>query len=388
MVKMVLLCLCFFSAVYAAPKTLRKDFPTPFAYYENLYFCEKHSTFFEILSSKPSPFADSTYEHHYSWKIVSRFDERIPIELIKGTTLVLCEVFEMRNDLSHFFHLLEHIVGHWSFYAHNHFQEVTSIVLASDGSTDTNKNWEGPNEMNRHLLKALFPNAKVWRWSEFVERYENKVVRFEKALVSDRAITFKLPICFHLNKMLGAALPYLSSSALEEMAMRMHLYANVKRKADESIEITYTKRHPPRTLSPEIEEKLLQEIAEIEGVSLHVVDFATISFLEQIDIIANTDILLGVHGNGLSHLLFLPKNAAVIEISSQDAQMLDYRLFADARNLDYLGIISNVGPIERERAYELGAIGNPNTMINTLDNAPILEFIKKRIVYKKQLREE
>ena len=28
-------------------------------------------------------------------------------------------------------------------------------------------NWEGPNSINKHLLKALFPNAQIKLWKDF-----------------------------------------------------------------------------------------------------------------------------------------------------------------------------------------------------------------------------
>ena len=40
----------------------------------------------------------------------------------------------------------------------------------------------------------------------------------------------------------------------------------------------------------------------------------SVPFLEQIQHVANTDILIGIHGAGLTHLLFLPDWAVVFEL--------------------------------------------------------------------------
>lgn len=39
-----------------------------------------------------------------------------------------------------------------------------------------------------------------------------------------------------------------------------------------------------------------------------------IKFVDQLEIIRNTDVFIGMHGAGLTHLLFLPKWASVFEL--------------------------------------------------------------------------
>lgn len=39
-----------------------------------------------------------------------------------------------------------------------------------------------------------------------------------------------------------------------------------------------------------------------------------VPFLEQLEITHNTDVFIGMHGAGLTHLLFLPTWAAVFEV--------------------------------------------------------------------------
>lgn len=40
----------------------------------------------------------------------------------------------------------------------------------------------------------------------------------------------------------------------------------------------------------------------------------TVSFTKQLEITHNTDVFIGMHGAGLTHLLFLPDWAAVFEV--------------------------------------------------------------------------
>lgn len=65
------------------------------------------------------------------------------------------------------------------------------------------------------------------------------------------------------------------------------------------------------------------------------VDFNwNVSFLEQLQIIHNTDILVGIHGAGLTHLLFLPDWAAVFEIYNCEDDGC-YRDLARLRGVKY-----------------------------------------------------
>src|SRR3972149_10420574 len=111
--------------------------------------------------------------------------------LVKGTTLFLFEHDGMRLTLGHFFHLLEHIVGIWSFDGHQNFREVENIVLACDGRSDLpHLKWAGPNKLNKNLLSALFPKAEVLTWEEVRKKFKGEMVCFEKAITSDRYLTY------------------------------------------------------------------------------------------------------------------------------------------------------------------------------------------------------
>ncbi|MCJ1286154.1 hypothetical protein MMC26_005499 [Xylographa opegraphella] len=54
--------------------------------------------------------------------------------------------------------------------------------------------------------------------------------------------------------------------------------------------------------------------SKFPAVEIQVIDFAALSFVEQIRIARRTDILVGVHGAGLTHELFQRPGSAVVEI--------------------------------------------------------------------------
>jgi hypothetical protein len=53
-----------------------------------------------------------------------------------------------------------------------------------------------------------------------------------------------------------------------------------------------------------------------DRLKLQIVDFAVLSFQEQVDIGRGTDILLGSHGAGLTHMLWMKPGSSVVEIST------------------------------------------------------------------------
>lgn len=66
------------------------------------------------------------------------------------------------------------------------------------------------------------------------------------------------------------------------------------------------------------------------NVRIQVVDFAAHSFAEQVRIVHETDILVGVHGAGMAHAMFLPDGSSVVEILPHD---LNYRVFRNLAKL-------------------------------------------------------
>jgi hypothetical protein len=64
------------------------------------------------------------------------------------------------------------------------------------------------------------------------------------------------------------------------------------------------------------------------GLSVRAVDFGTLSIEEQIRLAHETDVLIGVHGAALTHLLWTPPHAHVIEIDRPDRGWNSYRNLA------------------------------------------------------------
>src|SRR5579872_1877274 len=210
--------------------------PKPYNAFKNLYLDTQTRTFYtsgvnhalqNAIPSAGRKFHFATFE-----KLPAALDRpQRKWNFLKGTTLFLFEMPETRKYPFHFFHLLEHVMGIWAFHAHAKPSEVKLIVIACDGKMSKKlEPWEGPNAINRHLLKALFPEAQVKTWSEFIKENRNKSLWMEEVITSDRAATQGVPTCTKINKMLGDALPHFRPETLHRFAAKVHAYAKTKKK--------------------------------------------------------------------------------------------------------------------------------------------------------------
>lgn len=65
------------------------------------------------------------------------------------------------------------------------------------------------------------------------------------------------------------------------------------------------------------------------------VDFGGMAPAEQLRIINQTDVLIGQHGAGLTHLLFLPDNASLVELNNAKRRLGYFRMLSEGVRRDY-----------------------------------------------------
>jgi hypothetical protein len=379
---------CVFSAASAFEPTKYQELPVPFSYLEHLYFCPP--TTFLALGDEPIPthnIMQPIKSRHYRFIPLSNLPQTLPkkfahlfndpVHLFENTSLILMEYD--KNYFFHFFHLLEHLAGIWAFYGYEHADDVQRIILARDFS-NPDKNWEGPNQINRHILSALFPHAEIWTNERLDKECGQRMACFERAVISDRGVSIHNRECGKINKHLAAALPYINPKHMDAFAAQVQTYAKTEREDEDQLHVTYIKRPPPRCLSENVERSLIEKISALPHVKLYVEDFAKISFKRQVNLIGNTDVLISVHGNGLSHLLYLPSTACVIELFPPDCHQCDYHVFSEVRGVDYYGLLyKEKAFLDRESSFQLSSYGDINSMIEELDIDLIVSTIQSRV---------
>ncbi|KAL6857416.1 hypothetical protein ACO1O0_004851 [Amphichorda felina] len=104
--------------------------------------------------------------------------------------------------------------------------------------------------------------------------------------------------------------------------------------AQETVTVTYIQRTNTR--------KLIDEQAHVDALRraiphmvLEVVDFEKLTFPEQLEVARRSDVLLGVHGAGLAHTLFLRPGSAVVEIQPEGFNHQGFHNLAQLLDLGY-----------------------------------------------------
>lgn len=103
-------------------------------------------------------------------------------------------------------------------------------------------------------------------------------------------------------------------------------------------------RNPSGRVSRKIknEDELLQKITDtLQGHNVQGLQIDLKPMHEQLQIIAKTDILIGMHGAGLSHTMFLPRHAGLIEMYPMyySSENRHFRKMAEWRHLHYISWI-------------------------------------------------
>ncbi len=119
----------------------------------------------------------------------------------------------------------------------------------------------------------------------------------------------------------------------------------------------HTVRHPVITIIDRQKTRKIFKIREYvenlrhkyPGLTINLVDFASISLHEQVVLVQNTDILIGHHGAGMTHILFLPEQSSVVEIFPPTFKTAGFGHFSKMRGLTHFALNSMwVGDWEKE----------------------------------------
>lgn len=151
--------------------------------------------------------------------------------------------------------------------------------------------------------------------------------------------------------------------------------------------VTYiTRSGPRRSLTPESHKALvaaLRERAASAGWELNIVNAAKLSKEEQVALAGRTTVMLGVHGNGLTHLVWMPATprSAVVELFCKGGFARDYQWTAHALGIRHFAVQHDkvaTSPNEFDVDYPEGDAGFQSDKI-TVDAKVVVDLIEDRI---------
>lgn len=130
--------------------------------------------------------------------------------------------------------------------------------------------------------------------------------------------------------------PCRDSRLFQSFARKLISYYNYdKLPAPKETVLTFISRKQTRQLAHE--EEYFNELHQMfPKVKIQRIDFAAIPFDQQMKVVRETNILVGVHGSGMTHLLWLPDEAVVVEIFPPGIHKSTFRNMAKLTNKIYM----------------------------------------------------
>lgn len=295
---------------------------------------------------------------HPIWKAIHRdlsFSESQNVPQVDdGIVLMFSE--DLGPFLEWYFHFIEYIYAMWTllgeFGLHN--ARVKYIVFPYSGFdlSDTN-DWPGrpPVFMNKQVLEALWPTARILSEAEFIQTFQalarkpfmlsgNRLVKISSLVVVDRHSTIASGLVTKLNKMNADILNYirfhhqsLQTRLLNSLLgdRQVHNTSSAKAKV-----ILVDRFGGLRNMARSILQILLEALKKRENFDVEVVAFEKLEFREQVKKSAQADIMLGIHGNGLTHSMWLKPGSLLVEIFPKESFQADYQFMAECGSLKHM----------------------------------------------------
>ncbi|KAJ7129079.1 hypothetical protein C8R46DRAFT_1363306 [Mycena filopes] len=260
-------------------------------------------------------------------------------------------VYDSAQFMKHYYHWFgEIILGFWRVYSH--------ISLDPDRAPTAlpfprrfilpfieNEEWRDKAGVDGPLMRAAFPAAAIEQsayWKDLVKL--GTTIVFERIILVNRDRAHKHPFGSVWFKMIAGAMNVSAPTdfwAPVRTSLRRNTLGAVPlpENAIGRPLVTYISRQGGgRRLVQADHEALVAALRalEAEGVcEFQMAAMERISLREQIELVSRSTILVGVHGNGLTHQLWMPPSplSATIEILVPNGYTFDYEILA--RNMGH-----------------------------------------------------
>lgn len=298
--------------------------------------------------------------------------------IIDGATLLVNDPYQF---ITHYYHWsAELFFGFWRTYS------TLDPKISADGNTTLPsarrimfnhldaQHWRDYAHMNEWVVRSSFPSVTMEFIDDWRDRAElGKPFVFDRVVIADRSAAM-MSYNFHRYQRTASAPFALPGSVNWWMPIRNNvvkfagLDPGVGRGTTGTPVITYISRQEwgRRMLIPEDHEKLVNELYKLRdnhGYEVNVVEAEKMSRVEQIRLAARTTILMGVHGNGLTSLVWMNPNprSTIMEFFYPQGFAHDYEYTTRALGMTHYGFWGNeyfTSPDLPEPQYVEGFQGN------------------------------
>ena len=226
------------------------------------------------------------------------------------------------RDIPHLFHFLELLFVYFAKFGQS-IHKISKISFPQwQGDSWMGK---GSHKYNQWLVNKIFPNAKIVNINDSIP---DEIIDRNKL---DHA---------NINKSWAKWIrefdPYAWARSIGSLSHK-----------SPQVTVTYISRQSAnvRRLNEKSHKNLVKYLQNLQNIKLNIVEMENLSWEEQIKISHETDLLIGVHGNGLSHAAFMHPHRNVIEIFTPGTKFhWDYYTLSKMMGHEYVCIFDN-GPV-------------------------------------------
>ncbi|KAJ3996667.1 hypothetical protein F5050DRAFT_1757906 [Lentinula boryana] len=262
---------------------------------------------------------------------------------IEDTTVI---VYENPTFMRHYYHWWgEIILGFWRVYQCARvstplpFPKRFLLPFVDGGK------WRDDPGINGPLMRAVQPAISIETSDQWKDFYDlDRTIVFNRVAIINRPAAHRYPLSHKYNKMITSTLELHPDNAFWE-PLQTTLLQNLlgsefsfssRRAISNDIKpvVTYISRQGGRrSLADQDHEELVHRLSELqkEGLcQLEIPKMQELSLKEQIELASKTTIMIGVHGNGLTHQLWMPSTprSTVIEIFIPEGYLFDYEFLS------------------------------------------------------------
>ncbi|KAL7409869.1 hypothetical protein BDY24DRAFT_402171 [Mrakia frigida] len=323
-----------------------------FYFFHNLYHL--NGTFYAI-SNDPSIFPNTTHITHADPFIVLSPQEAtylfyagpketrvVRSELLKGGTLFFSKS-GWNGTISPYHWLIEVVMSCYMVFATLSKNSVYPRRMINEGD-----GWRGAySDLNEYILDLLAPHTYMRdtpAWEAMKEA--GNLWMFDEIVLFDRWAAQETSLDDEgrrWNKVFGGL--------YEEVAHKVDWFEPLRDLVKEKLGVVDpTRKHQPRVtyinrqitnqrnMLPADHEALVLGLEAVKAIDLTIALLEELTPAEQITLALETDILLGLHGAGFTHMVWMKRGSVLFEVFPSDSFARDYEMISEPLGIRYHSI--------------------------------------------------
>jgi hypothetical protein len=327
----------------------------------NLFYNGSHFVLFQDDSTSRNISVEELIQENEQFPFVILPSSEAPKQYATFKNITWILLWQEPSFNGHYYHFLEYLLAVWAVFDvhmnrlypnHSDLNEwVEHIIL---GPKVNITEWLKKNHtINEFITNAVAPKATVYMNNLPFESLQTEWIKFEKTFIIERKAAARRV----QESTLSVTYNRLTTWAMGQDPQVFERFKKlVVNKAISDTQPPLQVKNKPkvlyitrqgighRSLTNDSHSKLVNILEEKlqDKINFKVVKMEDYNPQEQIQISSNADIMIGVHGNGLTHALWMQKGGLVIELFPQGACQFHFQWISIVSSQKYSGVSGNI----------------------------------------------